>query len=109
MITYLHERCSNTATMPMPTATHPAPARKPARAPKASVVVGAFRNMARLIAITKLNTNAIENPLAPAGVGSAVNPLARFQAGPSNAGEYHRPPMTNAETEAATMAQIFRV
>src|SRR3954451_6840915 len=109
MATYFQDLCSKTATMPMPTRTHPAPARNPAIAPKARVVVGAFRNMARLIAITRLSRNAIRNPRAPAGGGSAVNPLARFQAAPISAGEYHKPPIMNADTEAARIAQMFKV
>src|SRR5947207_3682075 len=109
MRTYFHDRCSNSATIPIPAATHPAPARRPAVAPNASVVPGAFRNMARLTAITRLSTNAIRNPLAPAGGGSAENPLARFHAAPSNTGEYHRPPIANAATEAATIAHRFKV
>src|SRR5579863_4057212 len=109
MSTYFQDRFSNTATMPMPTSTHPAPARKPAMAPKPSVVPGAFRNMARLNAITRLSTNAIENPFTPAGAGSTENPLARFHAVPSRAGEYHNPPITNADTDAVITAHTFKV
>src|SRR5579864_8309600 len=108
MTTYFHERFSNSATIPIPAATQPAPARNPAMAPNDSVVPGAFRNMARLNAITRLSTNAIENPFAPAAGGSAANPLARFHAAPSSAGEYHSLPITNADTEAATTAQRFK-
>src|SRR5580704_13771824 len=109
MRTYFNGRCSKTATIPMPVATHPAPARNPAVAPKASVVVGALRNMARLNAITRLSRKAIVNPFGPAAGGSAVNPLACFHAETSRTGEYHNPPMTNAEMAAARMAQMFNV
>src|ERR1700759_1138531 len=109
MRTYFNGRCSKSATMPMPQVTHPAPARNPAIAPKASVVVGALRNMARLNAMTRLSRKAMGNPFAPAAGGSAVNPLSRFHAEGSRNGEYQNPPITNAEMVAARMAQMFNV
>src|SRR6185369_4692211 len=102
-------RCSNTAMIPSPIAPHPKPARNPAVAPHASVVPGAFKNIARLNAITRLNRNAIANPFGPAAGGSVANPFARFHAAPSSTGEYHNPPIKNAETAAAMTAQMFSV
>src|ERR1700722_15507069 len=89
-------------------ATQPKPARKPAVAPHARVVLASLRNMAKLNAITRLKTKLRTNTFAPAGGGSLVNPLARFHA-PLKSAEYQTPPTRNADSAATRIAQIFNV
>src|SRR5580658_1022658 len=102
-------RRSNNDTMPKPIVTQPKPARKPASAPHAVVVLGSFRNMARFNDITRLRTQVMPKtlPMFAAG-GSLVNPLARFHALPKSK-LYQIPPIGKAEMAATRMAQGFSV
>src|SRR3954469_5286835 len=96
--------------MPIPIVTHPKPARRPATAPQAGVVLESFRNIARLNAMTRLNTKLMTNVLGVAGASfSFSKPLASFQARPKRMGEYQSPPMINADSAETRIAQRFRV
>src|SRR5689334_18691526 len=96
--------------MPIPIATQPKPARKPAVAPQAKVVLGSLRNMARLKAMTRLNTKLSAKTFAVAvGDSSAAKRFAFFQAVPNIMGEYQSPPTRKADTAATRIAQMFRV
>src|SRR6185312_12072142 len=96
--------------MPMPMATQPNPAANPAAVPKAMLVVGALRNIARLIDMMSVRRKLMPKtlPILVAG-GVSPKPLARCQALPKTAGEYQRPPRTKAEMVATRMAQMLRV
>src|SRR5882724_1612784 len=97
--------------MPIPIATQPNPARKPAVAPQAMSVLGALRNIARLNDMMRLKMKLMPKTLAgESGGGSSLpNPLARFQALWNSAGEYQSPPSRKAERAATRMAHTFRV
>jgi hypothetical protein len=96
--------------MPMPIATQPKPAAKPAAAPKAMVVVGALRNMARLKDITRLRMKLMAKIFGVlAGGAASAKPLAFSQTLPKRNGAYQRPPRRKAERAATRMAQRLRV
>src|SRR5215475_3086969 len=102
MATYFQDFCSNKAIIPSPSATQPNPARKPAVAPQAVLVLGSARNAARFAAISTENKN--EKPKVfgrlPVRIWSSDKPTSFCQARPNRIGEYHSPPRTNVETAA---------
>src|ERR1700730_11386756 len=97
---YDQERFSNNATTAKPAATQPIPSSAPAAVPHKSVVFESARNTARFADITNAKKNA--PPKARALLKfltcASVNPFARSQTLPNAIGEYHNPPMINADS-----------
>src|SRR5580698_4597784 len=108
--TYFHGRRSNSAMVPSLSVTQPKPARKPAVAPHAGVVLASARNAARFADINSAKIKDSPKTLAMLLLfrSSCVKLLADIQARPNNAGEYQSPPITNVETAAAKTASQFR-
>src|SRR6185503_2058963 len=82
------------------------PARKPASAPQAAVVLASARNIARLTAINS-EKNAVKPnilPLLPDLISSSVSLLSAIQALPKTGRAYQRPPTINEDRPAATTA-----
>src|ERR1700752_1103817 len=106
---YFHDLRSNRLMTPSPRATHPKPARKPAVAPQAAVVLGSARNRARLAAMSseKMNEKPKILPVLPFCRSGSVNQHSAIQERPKRAGEYHSPPRTKVEIAAATTASQF--
>jgi hypothetical protein len=96
--------------VPIESITQPNPARNPAVAPQAALVLESFRNIARFAAM--INANKNEKPkmtaVFPRLRSSFVNPHALIHAFPKRIGEYHRPPRTNVDTAAAIIANQFK-
>src|ERR1700722_18000313 len=107
---YFQERRSNRAMVAIPRATHPKPARNPAVAPHAALVLGSARKAARFADI--MSAKIKERPKIFAMLllarSSPVKLLTDIQARPNNAGEYQSPPSTKVETAADRTASQLR-
>lgn len=92
-------------------AAQPNPAKNPAVAPQLAVVLSWFRYMARLKAMINENKKVRLNilPMFPFLSVSLLKLFSFIHAFPKRTGEYQRPPIAKAESDAARMANQLSV
>src|SRR5271155_1406005 len=91
---YFHERRSNRAIVAIARATQPKPARKPAVAPQAALVLGSARKAARFAAMITSKSSARPKifVILPLAKSASVRLLTDIHARPNKTGEYQSPP-----------------